>query len=163
MSVFLSCRLFSCHPVRPSNGLSDFLQSVVCSHLSVKVPHTDSILHFAVLPTNISACHPVSPSIGLSVFLPVCRLLPPTYSVLPFAVPPTNISACHPVSPSIGLSSAPISMLKSLLHLAFCCPANQYFCLSSFKSVYWSVVCSHLSVTVPPTCLVCCCPTFSMY
>jgi hypothetical protein len=92
-----------CHPVQPSIGLSGFLQSVVCSNFSHKVPSTIS----AVLTTFISVCH-----------LPCLTSVTPL-DCLPFTMP-----------------------IRLLVCLSFC----------------QSVVCFHLSFTVPSTFLVCCSP-----
>jgi hypothetical protein len=78
----------------------------------------------------------------------------PNSSHLYVTVPPTCLVCCFPVYQFVRL--LPLSVMPSvylsvilsfrlLVYLAFC----------------QSVVCSHLSVTVPPTYLVCCCPAYT--
>jgi hypothetical protein len=125
-------------------------------------------------PARLFVCHPVYLSVCLSSSLsssPIF-LLQSLLPVLSVAVQP-NSTVCLPARLPVCLSFVRL--------FACCCSAYLYFCLPSCLSdlllttlvclpviLYvrllvclsfcQPVVCSHLSLTVSPSCLVCCCP-----
>jgi hypothetical protein len=118
----------------------------VCLKLLLSCLHLACDL-FDFLSRRLFVCLPSCTPVYWSVWLPVSLSPAPIFLFLSL---PTCLDCCCPAYFYVSLPSCPSVFLSHRL----------FVCLSYCPSSNWSVCHSHLSVTVPPSCLICCFPAF---